>query len=92
MTIESLLILLVIAGVCGSIAQGISGYSHGGFLVSIALGFVGAILGTWIANALGLSEILAVHVGDQTYPVIWSIIGAALFVALLNALQPRRRN
>ena len=91
MTIGSVLLLLLVAGVCGSIAQGLTGYSHGGCLVSIALGFVGAILGTWLAHLLGLGEILAIQFGGQSFPIVWSIIGAALFVALLNLLRPRRR-
>lgn len=92
MTLGSLLILLVIAGVCGSLAQSLTGYSHGGCLVSIALGFVGAILGTWIAQQLGLGEIFAIQIGSQSFPIVWSIIGAALFVTLLNVLRPRRRD
>jgi uncharacterized membrane protein YeaQ/YmgE (transglycosylase-associated protein family) len=38
MTLMQLLILLVVAGVCGSIGRAIAGYSHGGCLVSIAWG------------------------------------------------------
>ena len=91
MTLESVLLLLLVAGVCGSLAQGLTGYSHGGCLVSIALGFVGAILGTWLAHLLGLGELLAIQFGNQSFPIVWSIIGAALFVALLNLLSRRRR-
>jgi uncharacterized membrane protein YeaQ/YmgE (transglycosylase-associated protein family) len=91
MTLSGLFLLLLIAGICGSIAQAITGYSRGGCLVSIALGFVGAILGTWLARLMGLSEILAIQVGGQSFPIVWSIIGAALFVALLNLLSRRRR-
>ena len=90
MTLGDLLLLLLVAGVCGSLAQGLSGYSHGGCLVSIALGFVGAIVGTWIARVLGLGEILAIQLGGQSFPIVWSIIGAALFVALLNLMGRRR--
>ena len=91
MTLGGLLLLLLIAGICGSLAQGLTGYSHGGCLVSIALGFIGAVLGTWLAHLLGLGEILAIQFGGQSFPIVWSIIGAALFVALLNVLRPRRR-
>ena len=42
MTVVSLLLLLLVAGVCGSVGQAIAGYSRGGCLVSIALGFIGA--------------------------------------------------
>ncbi len=92
MTVGGFLLLLLIAGICGSVAQALTGYSRGGCLVSIALGFVGAILGTWLARLLGLGEILAIQIGGQSFPIVWSIIGAALFVALLNVLRPRRRD
>ncbi len=92
MTLGSLLLLLLVAGICGSVAQALTGYSRGGCLVSIALGFVGAILGTWLGRVLGLGEILAIQFGGQSFPIVWSIIGAALFVALLNLLNRRRRD
>ena len=91
MTLSGLLLLLLVAGICGSVAQALTGYSRGGCLVSIALGFVGAILGTWLGRLLGLEEILAIQFGGQSFPIVWSIIGAALFVALLNVLNRRRR-
>ena len=86
MTLIELLLLLLVAGVCGSVARALVGYSRGGCLVSIALGFIGALLGTWVARAIGLPEILALHIGGRTFPVIWSIMGAALFSAALNLL------
>ena len=85
-----LLVLLLIAGICGALGQAIVGYSHGGCLVSIALGFIGALLGSWLAGALHLPEILAIPVGGVHFPIIWSIIGAALFVALINLISYRR--
>lgn len=90
MTLFEFLVLLVIAGICGSLAQALSGYSHGGCLVSIMLGLVGALLGTWLARILGIGEILSVRIGEQPFPIVWSVIGAALFAGLLNLLSRRR--
>jgi uncharacterized membrane protein YeaQ/YmgE (transglycosylase-associated protein family) len=90
MTLIEFLALLVVAGICGAIAQAIAGYSHGGCLVSIALGFIGALLGTWLARWAGLPELFTVKIGNRSYPIIWSIIGAALFVAVLALLTSRR--
>lgn len=90
MSLFGFLLLLLVAGLCGAIGQALAGYSRGGCLVSIALGFVGALLGTWLAGALGLPEIFAVNVGGQPFPIIWSIIGAALFVAVLALISGRR--
>ncbi len=85
------LLLLLIAGVCGSLGQAIAGYSHGGCLVSIVLGFIGAMLGGWLARLLALPDVFEVAIGGHVFPIIWSIIGAALFVALLSLITARRR-
>jgi uncharacterized membrane protein YeaQ/YmgE (transglycosylase-associated protein family) len=84
------LILLVVAGICGSLAQSIAGYSHGGCLVSIALGFIGALLGTWLARLAGLPELFTIQLGGREFPIIWSIIGAALFSAVLGVFSRPR--
>ena len=90
MTISEFLVLLLVAGVCGALAQAIVGYSHGGCLVSIALGFIGALLGSWLARLAGLPEVFTLEIGTHGFPVIWSIIGGAIFVALLSLLTSRR--
>jgi uncharacterized membrane protein YeaQ/YmgE (transglycosylase-associated protein family) len=84
------ILLLIIAGVCGSIGQAIAGYSRGGCLASIALGFIGALLGAWIAQHMKLPEPLLIQVGDLPFPVVWSIVGATIFVAIIALLaRPR---
>ncbi|MEO8497228.1 MAG: hypothetical protein ABI614_19320 [Planctomycetota bacterium] len=90
MTIIDFLFLLLIAAICGSLAQALSGYSRGGCLVTIVLGFIGALLGTWLARASGLPELFAIHVGGQTFPIVWSVIGGAIFSAALGLLSRRR--
>jgi uncharacterized membrane protein YeaQ/YmgE (transglycosylase-associated protein family) len=89
MTLLSFLLLLLIAGICGAIGQAIAGV-EGGLLVTIAVGFIGALIGIWLAGALGLSEIFAVNIGGRTFPIVWSIIGSALFAALIGVLRRRR--
>lgn len=90
MTILEFVLLLVIAGVCGAIAQSITGFSRGGCLVSIALGFIGALLGTWLSRLAGLPELFSIQLNNTQFPIVWSIIGAALFTALLAFLtRPR---
>jgi uncharacterized membrane protein YeaQ/YmgE (transglycosylase-associated protein family) len=84
-----LLILLVVAGVCGSIGQAIAGYSHGGCLVSIALGFIGAVIGVWVARELKLPELFVMNLKHTRFPILWSIIGATLFVAVVSLVSRR---
>ncbi len=91
MSILELLVLLVIAGVCGSLAQALTGFNRGGCLLSVGLGFIGALLGTWMARGLGLPEPFAIQVGGQSFPIVWSIVGAAVFVVVVGLLTPGRR-
>ena len=90
-SVPSLLVFIVIAAVCGAIGNAIAGGVRGGLIVSIALGFIGALVGPWVARSLSLPEPFTVVVGGRPFPVLWSIIGAALFVALIHLLSPRRR-
>lgn len=90
LTLPGLIVLIVIAAICGAVGKTLAGGSQGGLVVSVALGFIGALLGPWVARALNLSEPLVVHVGGRPFPIVWSIIGAALFVALLHLVSGRR--
>ena len=90
MTLIDLLLVLLVAAVIGALGKAIAGYAPGGLLVSIGVGFVGAFAGSWIARAVGLPELFVLRVGGTVFPVVWSIIGATLFVALI-ALVGRRR-
>ena len=90
MGLFDLLILLVVAGICGSLGQAIAGYSRGGCLISIALGFIGALLGMWLARMMGLPELVPVRIGGTTFPIVWSIIGSALFVAIIVLITRNR--
>lgn len=90
MSLTSLLLLLVIAAVCGAIGKAIAGSARGGLVVSTVLGFIGALLGPWVARKLQLPEPFMVTIGGHPFPVLWSIIGAALFVAIIHLLSRRR--
>ena len=90
MTLIELLFLLIIAAVCGAAGQALSGYSRGGCLGAIAVGFVGSVIGTWLARELGLSAFFSIDVGGTAFPIVWSILGGALFVALLSLITRRR--
>ncbi len=90
-TVWTLLIYLLIAAVAGAIGRAIAGGTRGGCLVSIALGFIGGILGSWIANKAGLPEPLLIRLsGGTQFPFVWSVVGAALFVAIVVLISGRR--
>lgn len=90
MGIFEFLFLLLVAGVCGSIGQAIVGTSKGGCIVSIVLGFIGALIGTWISRGLSLPELFTFTIGGEPFPVIWSIIGSVVFVTILSLLTGKK--
>ncbi len=90
LTLPGLIVLLVVAALCGAVGSAIAGGGRGGLLVSIALGFIGALIGPWVAHQLRLPEPFVFQASGQSFPVVWSIIGAALFVALVHLASGRR--
>ena len=91
MTLLGFFILLLVAALAGLIGQAIAGYSLGGCLVSIVVGFIGALLGMWLSRQLGLPEPFPVIVDGEQFPLLWSIIGSALFTAAIGLISRRRR-
>jgi uncharacterized membrane protein YeaQ/YmgE (transglycosylase-associated protein family) len=90
MSLLGFFLLLLIAAICGSVGQALAGYSRGGCLVAAVVGFIGAFLGLWVGQQLGLPEIFPVTIDGETFPIDWSIIGSALFSAVLGLLTRRR--
>ena len=91
MGLVELLILLVIAGICGAVAEAIVGFSPGGFVVSILVGLLGAYLGSWLAPQLGLPPVLAVSriLPGTTFDfdIVWAILGAILLLLLISLVR-----
>lgn len=107
MTLLELVIMLVVAGICGVVAEWIVGFSPGGFLASIVVGLIGAYLGSWLAGILGLPPLLNtaalvpetagtnIIAVDFDFDIVWSIIGAIALLFIISlvrgARRPRRR-
>jgi uncharacterized membrane protein YeaQ/YmgE (transglycosylase-associated protein family) len=87
MTLVGFLILLLIAAICGGIGQSLAGYDLGGCLVSIVVGFIGAYIGLWIAGKMGLPDFFTVNVDGKPFPIIWAIIGSAIFTFIVALLR-----
>src|SRR5215207_11711780 len=90
LSLTQIAVWLVIALICGAVAQALLGYSHGGLLSAIALGLIGTLVGTWLANALGLPPILTINVFGVQAELLWCTVGAILVIALTQALRSRR--
>jgi uncharacterized membrane protein YeaQ/YmgE (transglycosylase-associated protein family) len=91
MSVIEFFLLLLIAGISGSIGRSLTGYSKGGCFISIVVGFIGALIGTWLAHKTELDNFLVLNIGGVSFPVLWAIIGAVLFTGVLNLLTPRKK-
>ena len=87
MSLIELIILLVIAAICGSLGQTLVGYSAGGCLVSIIVGIIGAYIGLWVAKEFHLPVFYALNIGGKPFPIIWSVIGSAIFAVVLGLIN-----
>jgi uncharacterized membrane protein YeaQ/YmgE (transglycosylase-associated protein family) len=92
-TLLEVVLYLVIAAVAGGIGRAIGGGTRGGCVVSIVLGFIGAMVGSWIARTVNLPELFVIKLGEGPgFPFLWAVIGAALFVAVVVLLSGGRRD
>jgi len=94
MSFFGFIILLLIAAICGGIGQSIGGFKlgSGGCLMSAVVGFVGALIGKWIASELGFPDLWTIEIDGEPFPIIWSIIGAALLTAGLGVIFKGKKN
>ena len=91
MSFLGFLLLLVVAAVAGAIGQALVGFSRGGCLASIFFGLIGAYVGLWLAGQFNLPEFFVLNIDGTAYPIVWSILGAALTAGIFSLLFGRRR-
>ena len=91
----SFLFLLIVASILGSIGAALAGRRGDGCLISVAIGFIGALLGRGMSNLFEVRDPLTITIRDTTFPLMWTIAGSALFVAVITFLtrgkDPSRR-
>ncbi len=92
MTFLSFLLLLLIAAIAGALGQALVGYTLGGWVISTIVGFVGAYIGTFLAQQFRLPEFLVIQVGSRSFPLFWAIVGSAILAAGASLLARGRRS
>lgn len=86
----TMLFVFLIAALCGAIGQALTSGEKGGLLSSVVIGLIGAVVGPLLAAQLRLAEPYVLNVGGgESVPLVWSIVGAALFVTLLHMVSGR---
>ena len=90
LSLTQIIVWLVIALICGAVAQALLGYSHIGLLSATALGLLGALVGTWLASLLRLPSMLTINIFGVQAELLWCTVGAILVLALMQTLRSRR--
>lgn len=89
MSLGSILILLLIAGIVGSVGAGLVRARGYGCVLHIVIGFIGAFVGGYLARAFHLPEPLNLDIGGYNFPLLWSILGSVVVVAILSFISRR---
>ena len=79
MTLQTLIILLVVGGIAGLLAEGVVKGRRLGLVGAVIVGVLGAFIGGWLLSVFGLS------VGSGIIAeIITALIGAVLLLLLLR--------
>ncbi len=79
--------LLLIATVCGAVAERMLHYRQGGILATTGVGLVGAVVGTLLAHILHLPTQPAI----AHLPILWTVAGSFALVGTMKVVAPSRR-
>lgn len=83
----NIILWLIFGGVAGWIASMIVGRDVGlGIVGNIIVGIVGAFLGGWIADKMGVGGQPGAERPTTVISFIWAVVGAVLLLLLLNLI------
>ncbi|MFA7095302.1 MAG: GlsB/YeaQ/YmgE family stress response membrane protein [Gammaproteobacteria bacterium] len=83
----SVLTWIILGAIAGIIAKWLMpGRDPGGIIITILLGIAGALVGGFIASALGLGGVTGVDI----WSVILAVLGAILLLFIYRQMQRRR--
>jgi uncharacterized membrane protein YeaQ/YmgE (transglycosylase-associated protein family) len=80
MSIVAWVVLGLIAGFIGSKLVNKTGE---GFILDVALGIVGAVVGGWLFSMFGMSRVTGLNI----YSLIVAVVGAVVFLLAYHAIR-----
>jgi uncharacterized membrane protein YeaQ/YmgE (transglycosylase-associated protein family) len=88
MTASSIIMAIVIGAIIGALARFVlPGRQNIGILLTVVIGIVAALLGTWLAQQVGV----AVTPGIDWIEIVFQVGLAAIAIALFAGVGSRRR-
>lgn len=83
-----LVFLLLVAALCGAIAEHLLHYEGGGILRTVGVGLIGSLIGFLIAKLFHLPT--WPHLAGL--PVVWTVVGSLVLVAGMKVVSPPARH
>lgn len=85
----TILTILIVGGLVGWLASRLMGRDEGIF-ASILIGIVGSFIGSFVSMLFTGSD--RSYLAFSWTGIIWSLIGAVILVAIMNAMSSRRHH
>jgi uncharacterized membrane protein YeaQ/YmgE (transglycosylase-associated protein family) len=85
----SLIVYIILGGLVGWLAARLLGREEG-ILASILIGIVGSFIGSFISRLITGSD--KSYLAFSWSGLVWSLVGAIAFVAVMNAISRPRRH
>ena len=83
----NILLWVIFGGIAGWIASILVGTEEGlGLIGNIAVGVLGAFLGGWIADKIGMGGEPGAEKPTTLLGFVWAVIGAVILLVLLNLI------
>lgn len=83
----NILLWVLFGGVAGWVASLLVGSDASfGIIGNVIVGIVGAFIGGWIADAIGVGGAKGAERPTTLFSFVWAVVGAILLLAALNLL------
>ncbi|HYF01409.1 MAG TPA: hypothetical protein VEJ18_20975 [Planctomycetota bacterium] len=90
MNVLEFIVLVILAGMLGVVAQRILGTKYG-LLVTVVLGFVGALIGLQLGKWFHLGVRLYLVVGNEQVHLFWATVGALIVTFVAGIISKSNR-
>ena len=83
MTLSTIITWIIVGGVAGLLAEWLIGGIHAGCIGTVIIGILGAFIGGWVFNALGIS----VGASGLLSSIITAFVGAAVLLLIIRLVR-----
>lgn len=91
MTVEGIITAIIVGAIIGALGRLLlPGKQPIGWILTIVVGIVAAIIGTFVARALGFDTDDFINIGELALQLIFAVIGVAIVAGVSGRSHSRR--